>query len=161
MATHNTNHVSNAAVLNNSKMVLTRAPETSRTTGIKLGSFEALQTVYPPALLAGWTQGGTNPTRIENAGGLSTYSVGGKQRKYTFQSTPAEIATGGTRTDVFDRYGRRLTASGGNISVAAFTSNVITLNSDTSPGNNSYTTDKTRTTYYTKVGSLVSAKTKA
>ena len=161
MATHNTNHVSNAAVLNNSKMVLTRAPETSRTTGIKLSSFEALQTVYPPVLLAGWTQGGTNPSMIKNGGVSSTYSVGGKQRKYTFQSTPAEITTGGTRTDIFDRYGRRLTASAGNISVATFTSTVLTLNSDTAPGNNSYTTDKTRTTYYTKVGSIVSAKTKA
>lgn len=161
MATKNTNHASNPAVVNNSKMVLSRAPETSRTIGIKLGSFEALQTVYPPALLAGWTQGGTNPTRIENAGGLSTNSVGGKQKQYKFQSTPAEITTGGTRTDVFDRYGRRLTATGGNISVAAFTSSTLTLNSDTAPGNNSYTTDKTTSTYYTKVGSLVSAKTKA
>lgn len=161
MATHNTNHVSNAAILNNSKMVLIRARETSRTTGIKLGSFEALQTVYPPALLAGWTQGGTNPTRIENAGGLSTYSVGGRQKQYKFQSTLAEITTGGARTDVFDRYGRRLTASAGNISVAAGTSSTLTLNTDTAPGNNSYTTDKTKTTYYTKVGSIVSANTKA
>lgn len=160
MATHNTNHASNAAVVNNSKRTLSRANTTATTTGVSPGSLEALQTVYPPALVAGWTQSGTNPTKIKNAGGNSTYSVGGRQRSYKFPKTIPDNPTGAISTTVMDIYGRILDASGGNISVAALGVGTLVVNSDTAPGNNAYATDKSTRTYYTKVGSIAGPKVK-